>query len=121
MKVFLFVTGLLVPAVMLITGWFMHKHPPKDINWVVGYRTGRSMKSPKAWRFAQKKTGAIWKKVGAIALIASAAVQIPFFFLSADAFSIASLVLMFIQLFVLFMTIPPVERALKKEFPDTKK
>lgn len=121
MKIFLFLSGLLVPVIMLIAGWFMHRHPPKNINCAIGYRTGRSMKSPEAWMFAQKKTGAIWKKVGATALISSAAVQIPFFFLSADAFSIALLVLMFIQLFVLFMTIPPVERALKKEFPDTKK
>ncbi len=121
MKVFLFFTGLLIPAVMLIAGWLMHKHPPKNINWVIGYRTGRSMQSHEAWSFAQKKIGVIWKKTGAITLLVSAAAQIPFFFLSDQVFSIASLVLMFTQLFILLMTIPPVERALKKEFPDTKK
>ena len=121
MKFFLFLTNLIIPCIMAVSGWIISKHPPKKINYAIGYRTKRSMRSPEAWMFAQTKMGAIWKKVGAIMLIASSAAQIPLLFLSVDAFSIASLITMFAQLAVLLLTIPPIERALKKAFPDIEK
>ena len=121
MKAFLFFTDLLIPLIMLIAGYIMRRHPPKNINYVIGYRTRRSMRNMDSWLFAQNKIGAIWEKTGLIALAISAAVQIPFLFVSVDAFSVASLVLMFAQLALLLLTIPPVERALKREFPDEKK
>ncbi len=120
MKIFLFVIDLLVPAIMLAAGYFMHMHPPKSINYIIGYRTARSMRNMDSWMFAQKKVGMLWEKAGLIALILSAVVQIPFLFFSLDVLSIVSLVLMFAQLAVLLLTIIPVERALKKEFPDNK-
>jgi len=120
MKLFLFFTGLLIPFVMIGAGWFMHKYPPKNINWVIGYRTGRSMRNPDTWMFAQKKIGMLWEKAGVISLIASAAVQIPFLFLSVEALSVAMLVSMSAQLAALLLTILPVERALQREFPDEK-
>lgn len=120
MKIFLFVVDLLVPAIMLVAGYFMHKHPPKNINYIVGYRTARSMRNTDTWVFANKKIGEIWVKAGAIALIASIAVQIPFLFLSVDAFAIMSVVLLFAQLAILLISVIPVERALKKEFSDKK-
>lgn len=121
MEIFLFFTGLIVPVIMTAAGWLMHKHPPKNVNWVIGYRTGRSMRSPEAWTFAQKKIGAIWKKAGVVTLLLSAAAMIPFLFLSVDAFSIATVVILFAQLATLLLTIPPVERALKEKFPEAKK
>ncbi|MBQ4158297.1 MAG: SdpI family protein [Clostridia bacterium] len=120
MKVSLYLTDLLIPVIMVLAGYLMHKHPPKNINWVVGYRTARSMRNTDTWVFANKKIGEIWVKAGAIALIASIAVQIPFLFLSVDAFAIMSVVLLFAQLAVLLISIIPVERALKKEFSDKK-
>lgn len=117
MIAFLFITDLLIPIIMLIAGYFMHKHPPKNINYVIGYRTARSMRNMDTWMFAQKKIGMLWQKTGLIALIVSIVIQIPFLFLSVDAFSIVCLVLMFAQLALLLLTIVPVERALKKKFP----
>ncbi len=121
MKIFLFLITLLVPLIITIAGWFMHKHPPREVNWIIGYRTMRSMKSKEAWMFSQKKMGILWEKAGAVTLIVSAAVQVPFLFFSVETMSIVSLVLMFVQLAVLLASVFPVERALKKEFPDTKK
>ena len=119
MKAFLFLTGLLVPLIMIAAGWFMHKHPPKEINWVIGYRTARSMRSQDAWMFAQKKIGVLWEKAGVVSLIASALIQIPFMLLSVEAHSVAMLVLLLGQMAALLMTILPVERALQKEYGDT--
>ncbi len=121
MKIFLFIIDLLVPAIMLIAGYFMRKHPPKNINYIIGYRTVRSMRNMDAWQFAQKKTGLIWEKVGLVTLAASALIQIPFLFFSLETFSIASVVLLLAQLAVLLLSILPVERALKREFPNDKK
>lgn len=121
MMAFLFLTDLLIPAIMILAGYFMHKHPPKNINWVVGYRTARSMRNMDTWIFANRKMGEIWKKAGIIVLIASIFVQIPFFFLSVDAFSIMSVAVLFAQLAILLISIVPVERALKKEFSDAEK
>src|SRR5690606_36015306 len=46
----LFLTG----SIFIITGGIMYFFPPKKINSLYGYRTGRSMKSQKNWDFAQK-------------------------------------------------------------------
>lgn len=121
MKIFLFIVGLLVPAIMFSAGWFMHKHPPRDINWVIGYRTARSMKNKDAWIFAQKKIGILWEKAGIFTMIASAVIMLPFCFMPVNALSVAMLVLLFGQMAVLLLTIVPVERALKKQFPDPQK
>lgn len=37
--------NLLIPAVMLIAGKLFLKNLPKNINWIIGYRTGMSMKN----------------------------------------------------------------------------
>lgn len=43
--IFLLVCSLLIPAVMIVAGFLMWKHPPKKINGFYGYRTTRSMKN----------------------------------------------------------------------------
>ena len=118
MKAYLFIMNLLVPLIMIGAGYFMLKCPPAKINRFFGYRTARSMRNADTWRFAHEKAGSAWMKWGVILLAASAAVQIPLLFLSVDAFSYASLVVLFAQTAVLLISIVPVERALKKEFGD---
>lgn len=120
MKIYLFLVDLLIPVVIIMAGWFMHKHPPKKINHLIGYRTARSMRNMDTWLFAQKKAGMIWEKTGVILLLVSVFVQIPFLFFPVDALSVLSMVLMFIQLAALFFTIFLVERALKNGFSETK-
>lgn len=36
----------------LLMGWLTKYRPPKEINWLYGYRTARSMRSPAAWQEA---------------------------------------------------------------------
>lgn len=40
----MFICNLLIPATMIIAGYFMYKKPPKEINGVIGYRTTMSRK-----------------------------------------------------------------------------
>lgn len=120
MKFFLYVLNLLIPAVMAAAGYFMHHHPPKNINPIIGYRTTRSMRSMDAWLFANIKCGVLWERTGLIALGVCALLQIPFLFSSVQTLSVVSIILMHVQLVLLLTSFLPVERALKKEFGGSK-
>lgn len=61
----------LIPILMIITGYLMHKYPPKKINHIVGYRTSKSMKNKKNWKEANKMCGLLWIKLGIITFILS--------------------------------------------------
>ena len=103
---------------MLIGGWFMLKHPPKQINGVIGYRTRMSRKNKETWAFAHETCGRIWMRVGAILLVLSTLVQFLFFHGSDRAIGNMTLVLEGVQLFVLLLTLAPVEAALQKNFDE---
>ena len=61
--------NLLIPAIMLGAGKLFTKNTPKDINWIIGYRTTMSMKNEDTWAFAHKVAGAFWWKWGWVALV----------------------------------------------------
>ena len=109
---------LLVPVLMIGTGYMMWKHPPKEINWVMGYRTSRSTKNLDTWKFAHDYCGRLWWKAGWIMLIPTAAVHIPFYRSSVDEIGTMASVLVGVQLVILILSIIPTERALKKTFTD---
>lgn len=64
---------LIVPAVILFGGAVMRSVPPGEPNRFVGFRTARSMRSQKAWDFANTYCGNLWKRLGWILLILSPA------------------------------------------------
>lgn len=117
--VFMFICNLLVPLLMVIFGRVMFKHPPQDINDIIGYRTAMSKKNKDTWYFANQYCGRIWWKTGWILLIPSIAVQLPFLHSNDDIVSIVGGILCTVQITVLLASIIPVERALKQNFnPD---
>lgn len=109
---------LLIPGIMLLTGWWMYRHPPKDVNGFIGYRTRRSMRSPEAWAFAQRKYGAFWLRWSWTMMAVSAAVHLPFLRSGMDALLTLSSVVMLAQCVMLVCSVLPVERALKEKFDD---
>lgn len=62
----------------IIAGYMMYKHPPKEINGVIGYRTTRSRKNIDTWKFAHDYCGRLWLKAGFVLLIPTIIAQIPF-------------------------------------------
>ena len=118
-KIFLFIMLLFVPAVMVGFGAYFMKRAPKKINYVFGYRTARSMKNEDTWKFAPKRIGKIWLVCGTVLLVVGTA---SFFTFTANknenAESIASLVILGVQLLVLMCSIIPTESALKKTFDE---
>ena len=47
--IFMFMTTLLIPVMMIVFGLIFLKNPPKEINWAYGYRTSMSMKNQETW------------------------------------------------------------------------
>lgn len=66
---------LVIPVVMLILGLIGLICPPKEPNWLIGYRTRRAMGTEESWFFAQKLRGILWSVLGLIMLIPSIVVR----------------------------------------------
>jgi len=59
----------LLPLLVMIVGYLMYKYPPKKINYVIGYRTFKSMKNEEAWKLANQYCGKLWIKIGLAMLV----------------------------------------------------
>lgn len=110
--------GMLIPVIMIVSGYWMWKHPPKTINGIVGYRTSRSMKNMDTWKFANSHCGLLYWKTGWSMLIPSAAILLLLCRQPEDIFLIAAVILGFLQCVGLFVPIFLTERALQREFTD---
>ena len=116
MIVFNIVFTLFIPVLMILCGYLMYKHTPKDINCLVGYRTAMSLKNQETWDFAHNYCGRLWVKVGAGMTIISALVCGPYFFMSSGKATVIMCIAEVIQVVFLCWTIVPTERALKDNF-----
>lgn len=112
------VCDLLIPAIMLGFGVMMIKKAPKDINFLFGYRTNRSMKNQDTWDFAHKHCGRIWCITGIITLVVTAFIHIPFYSSDESVIEKVAVLVTVLQLVVLIASIIPTELALKKTFND---
>lgn len=112
MKLFFYITDLLLPVMMTLLGYVFLKWPPKNINMFYGYRTGRSMRNMDSWFYAHEQCGKLWIKLGPVLfiLILLSKLLIP---LNEE---ILSLVHMTILIFSLFATVFVVEKDLKRKF-----
>lgn len=107
---------LLFPAIMLIAGKLFMKSPPKNINWIIGYRTAMSMKNEDTWKFAHAVAGRFWWKWGWGAL---AVAVVPMLFVLGKPEEITAtvgLILMCILMIPIIAVIPHTEKALRNTF-----
>ena len=114
----IYVMTLLIPLLMLATGLVFSRWTPKSINYLIGYRTRRSMINQETWNFANRTMGRIWITWSLLLLIPSGLVL---FFLKTRVeqnLETWIVVLTLVQLAVLILSIIPVERALKAKFGD---
>lgn len=115
---FVLICDLLIPIMMLGFGLLMCKRTPKNINYIFGYRTTRSMKNQDTWKFAHEYCGNIWWKVGLALLVVTVIAHIPFYNSSEDVLGTVTIIVMTIQIIALIAPIFPTERALKNTFND---
>ena len=104
-----FTTGVIFFIVAMITLIF----PPKNINYLYGYRTPSSMKNQQRWDFAQRYSGIKMLQLGLI-LIAFSLLNF-FMKLNEDLQLIMSLIAIVLVIAFLFFS---TEKALKKNFPN---
>lgn len=116
--VYMLLTSLLIPVIMLVFGWIFHRQAPKKINVWYGYRSARSMKNEDTWVFAHQHIGRTWMLVGAVLLVISVITMIAVYGKDDDTVSVVSLVLLFVQMLPMIMSLIPTERALKRTFDE---
>jgi uncharacterized membrane protein len=116
--IFMFCMQIMIPVVLIILGAWFGKHPPKEINGLVGYRTTRSMKNQDTWQFAHHEFGKVSIKVGLILLVASVIVMLCLRNLDDDTMGFLAGMAMLGQCVVIVLSIIPTERALKRTFDE---
>ena len=115
---FMLINGLLIPGIMILFGWLLWKHGPKDINSFYGYRTKRSRKNEESWLFAQEYFGRLWFMLGLILFPVSIIAYIPFIHSNKDKLGVVGLIIMTVQMVIILWPIIPTERQLKKRFSN---
>lgn len=108
--------NLLIPVIMLIAGKLFRTNAPKNINWIIGYRTAMSMKNEDTWVFAHKYAGSFYWKWGWVVLVFSIIFMLFILGQSVEIVSTAGCILMFLQLIPLIAVIPHTEKALQHTF-----
>ena len=116
--IYMLLTSLLIPVIMLVFGWIFRRQAPKKINVWYGYRSARSMKNEDTWVFAHQHIGRTWMLVGAVLLVISVIPMIAVYGKDDDTVSVVSLVLLFVQMLPMIMSLIPTERALKRTFDE---
>ena len=116
--IYMLLTSLLIPVIMLVFGWIFRRQAPKKINVWYGYRSARSMKNEDTWVFAHQHIGRTWMLVGAVMLLISVIPMIAVYGKDDDTVSVVSLVLLFVQMLPMIMSLIPTERALKRTFDE---
>ena len=116
--IYMLLTSLLIPVIMLVFGWIFRCRAPKKINVWYGYRSARSMKNEDTWVFAHQHIGRTWMIAGAVLLVISVIPMIAVYGKDMDTVSVVSLVLTVVQLIPLIVSLIPTERALKNTFDE---
>ena len=116
--IYMLLTSLLIPVIMLVFGWIFRRQAPKKINVWYGYRSARSMKNEDTWVFAHQHIGRTWMIAGAVLLVISVIPMIALYGKDMDTVCVVSLVLTVVQLIPLIVSLIPTEQALKNTFDE---
>lgn len=64
-----FIVNIICSFALLISGYYMRFHAPKDKEMKMGLRNGHSQSSMEAWKFANETCGKYWLIFAGIALV----------------------------------------------------
>ena len=115
-EIFIFVSNLIIPIMMLFFGITFKNEGPKKINGFYGYRTSMSMKNKETWDFAHRYCGRLWTKLGFITLFLSIIISLIILSFDDKIQGIVVATIVTIQTTILVASIFPVEKELKKNF-----
>lgn len=112
------ITDLLIPVIMIVFGRVFLHAAPKEINFLYGYRTARSMKNRETWAFAHRHIGRIWGILGWILLLLTALGMTLLWGRDEALIGTVGTVYCVLQLIALILSLVPTELALKKHFHE---
>ncbi|MDD2971913.1 MAG: SdpI family protein [Lachnospiraceae bacterium] len=113
---FIFISDLPIPLLMMGFGRYFLKSAPGSINSVFGYRTSMSMKNKDTWMFAHSYCGRVWFQYGLILSVLTIVGMICVIHKNEDVVSLTGGIICAMQLLFLVGSIVPTERALRRTF-----
>ena len=116
--VFMFCCDLLIPLVMLFAGRMMQYHPPREINYILGYRTARSMKNRETWVFAHRECGRLWVRWGVLMLVPAAVIMLLLLGKEVPTVGTVGGIVTVLQMFPLLLSIAVIEKKLRRTFDE---
>ena len=119
--IFMLITVLLIPLTMIFFGWLLFRKTPKEINYVYGYRTKRSMMNEETWRFANQYFGKVWYLCGLISVPLSVIAIALVFGKGPGTVGMVGGIITMLQMLPLIGAIVPTESELKKNFDENGK
>lgn len=99
-------------VLLSIVGFVLKAFPPKNINWFIGYRTPRAMKSQQAWDYAQVAGG----KRLAVAGLVLAAIGLPLIYVKGISAEVQAYLVFGSVLLTIIIPVVLTERDLKSKF-----
>ena len=117
-SIFMLIMVLLISLTMIFFGWLLFKKTPKEINYVYGYRTKRSMMNEETWRFANQYFGKAWYLCGLILAPLSVMAIALVFGKGPGTVGMVGGIITMLQMIPLVGAIIPTEIALKKNFDE---
>ena len=114
--IYMLIITLLFPAIMIFFGLYFKKRTPREINYLFGYRTSRSMKTKETWEFAHKLLGRIWFTAGLVLLPINIVPMLLVLGEGKDFIGNVGVVLCTVGVITIISTIIPIEIALKHNF-----
>ena len=116
--IFMLIVVLLIPLTMLLFGWLFFRRTPKEINYVFGYRTKRSMRNEETWKFANQYFGKLWYFCGLLSVPLSVIAMAIVFEKGTETMSTVGFIITMIQTIPFVGAMISTEIALKKNFDE---
>ena len=116
--IFMLIMVLLILLTMIFFGWLLFRKTPKEINYVYGYRTKRSMMNEETWRFANQYFGKAWYLCGLISVPLSVMAITLVLGKGTETVGTIGGIITMLQMIPLVGAIIPTEIALKKNFDE---
>lgn len=91
----------------------------KTINYIVGYRTRRSMKNQQTWDYAHRECGLLWRRWGSTMLVLTVIAMLLFMGEDTDHIGVVGSVITVLQMIPLFLSIVIVEKKLRENLMRT--
>lgn len=114
--IFMLCMVIWIPLIMVFFGRRFSKKPPKNINFIFGYRSSMSMKNKDMWEFSHRYWGKIVSVFGVAFIPGSIISMLLVMNESSNTIDLVATCVCVIQTLALTCSIIPVEYALKKTF-----